>query len=128
MPDFKLRGIIIITKLLMSDESKLICLKVLHTLIWLFFNVVIFYLLYAVLFGELDIWFKIGWALLLTEGLVLLMFRLTCPITILARKYTDDDQDNFDIYLPVWLAKYTKLIYTGISVIIAVLTLLRLRG
>lgn len=112
----------------MSDETKLICLKILHTLIWLFFNVVIFYMLYAVLFGELDLWFKICWGLVLTEGLVLLIFNLTCPITILARKYTDNEQHNFDIYLPVWLAKYTKLIYTGLSVVIAILTILRVSG
>lgn len=33
------------------------------------------------------------------------------------------DLTNFDIYLPNWLAKYTKLIYTTIFGIISIITL-----
>lgn len=29
----------------------------------------------------------------------------------MAARYTDDRRDNFDIYLPVWLARYNKLIF-----------------
>lgn len=35
-------------------------------------------------------------------------------------------KDNFDIYLPNWLAKYNKLIYTIIFIIIVVILLYRL--
>jgi hypothetical protein len=28
-----------------------------------------------------------------------------------ARRYTDDERDNFDIWLPVWLARYNKLVF-----------------
>jgi len=37
--------------------------------------------------------------------------------------YSNSTRDNFDIYLPNWLAKYNKLIYTSI-VLVAVLILL----
>jgi hypothetical protein len=30
------------------------------------------------------------------------------------RKYSDSPKDNFDIYLPNWLARYSKLIYSFI--------------
>ena len=34
----------------------------------------------------------------------------------MARKYSDSTKANFDIYLPEWLAKYNKEIYTTIVV------------
>lgn len=110
----------------MTKEASLICLKTIHTLIWVFFNVVIFYMLYAVLLAELDIWFWTGFVLVAIEGLILLCFKLICPITLLARKYSDSDKDNFDIYLPAWLAKNTKLIYTTITFFIIIATIIRL--
>lgn len=96
---------------------KLIAIKILHTAIWLFFNVVIFYLLYAVITNKIDKWVWIGIGLILLEGLVLLIFKNKCPLTVVARKYSDSRQDNFDIYLPNGLAKYNKLIYTSIFIV-----------
>jgi hypothetical protein len=49
--------------------------------------------------------------LVLVECLVLAFNRMRCPLTDLAARYTDDRRDNFDIYLPLWLAKYNKLIF-----------------
>jgi hypothetical protein len=51
----------------------------------------------------------------------LLIFKWSCQLTVIARKYSNSTKDNFDIYLPNWLAKYNKLIY---SIIIAVIVLL----
>ena len=110
----------------MQKETKLILVKLLHTLVWLFFNVVIFYMLYAVISNKIDIWLWIGYGLVLLEGIVLLIFRFFCPLTLIARKYSDSTKDNFDIYLPNWLAKYTKLIYTSIMVLITIITAYRL--
>ena len=94
--------------------SKLVGIKILHTAIWIFFNIVIFYLLYAVLRNKIDIYIWLGISAVLIEGLVLLIFKAKCPLTILARKYSDSTKENFDIYLPNWLAKYNKQIYTSI--------------
>ncbi len=110
----------------MNKENTLKLVKLIHTLIWLFFNVVIFYMLYAVIIGKIDIWLWVGFGLVALEGLTLLVFKLYCPLTLIARKYSDSAKDNFDIYLPNWLAKYTKLIYTSIMGIIAILTVFRL--
>lgn len=110
----------------MSGETKLILIKIIHTLVWFFFNVVIFYMLYAVLIDRLDKWLWIGYALFILEGITLLYFKFFCPLTIIARKYSDSPKDNFDIYLPNWLARYNKLIYTSILGIIVILTIYRL--
>jgi hypothetical protein len=112
----------------MSTASKLILVKAIHTLIWIFFNVVIFYLLYAVIAGTIDKWVWIGLALFALEGIVLLIFRMKCPLTVVARRYSDSTKDNFDIYLPNWLAKYNKLIYISILLVILFILVYRLVG
>jgi hypothetical protein len=104
----------------MGPRATLTAIKVLHTAIWLFFNVVIFYLLYAVIVDRIDRWFWTGLGLVGLEVLALLLFRWSCPLTVVARRYSTSTKANFDIYLPLWLAKYNKEIY---SVIMAVVLL-----
>ena len=110
----------------MTGSQKLNTIRIVHTMIWLFFNVVIFYMLYCVVTGRITGWFWSGFLLLAAEGLALLLYGFNCPLTVLARKYSDFSRDNFDICLPNWLAKYTKLIYTLIVLVIVVLTIWRL--
>ena len=98
----------------MDDKSRLIVIKSIHSLIWLFFNVVIFYLLYAVIMNKIDYWVWICIGLVFIEGIVLLIFKWFCPLTVIAKKYSESTKDNFDIFLPNWLAKHNKLIYTSI--------------
>lgn len=102
----------------MNNQQKLIAIKIVHTLIWLFFNVVLLYMAYAVAVDKIDRYVWIGIALIILEGLVLLLFRKMCPLTIMARNYSDSRKDNFDIYLPNWLARYNKLIYTTFFILI----------
>ncbi len=110
----------------MRKETSLRLIKTVHTIIWIFFNVVIFYMLYAVITNKLDIWLWIGFGLVALEGLTLLVFKFFCPLTLMARRYSTSQTDNFDIYLPNWLAKHTKRIYTSIVGIILVITIIRL--
>jgi hypothetical protein len=110
----------------MHSETKLIIVKATHTIIWLFFNVVIFYMLYAVIVNKIDHWLWIGYGLFIVEGITLLAYKFYCPLTVMARKYSSSTKDNFDIYLPNWLAKYTKLIYTGILIVIVIITIYQL--
>lgn len=107
----------------MKNETKLTMIKIIHTAIWIFFNFVIFYMLYAALENKLDIWLWIGYGFVFLEGLTLLTFKFHCPLNLLARKYSNSTRNNFDIYLPSWLAKYTKLIYTTIFTIIVIITI-----
>lgn len=110
----------------MHNEKKLTIIKSVHTFIWMFFNCVIFYMLYAVIINKLDIWLWTGYGLFILEGIVLLIFKFSCPLTFIARKYSNSSKDNFDIYLPNWLAKYNKLIYTSILMVIILITIYRL--
>ncbi len=110
----------------MESKTKLTLIKSIHTLIWIFFNVVIFYMLYAAIARKFDLWLWIGYGFVFLEGLILLTFKSHCPLNLLARQYTNSTKDNFDIYLPSWLAKYTKLIYTTIFAIALIITLYQL--
>lgn len=113
--------------MLKKSSSKLTIIKLIHTAIWGFFNVVIFYLLYAAVFAnkiDTSIWICIG--LILLEGIVLLIFKGKCPLTVMARRYSSSASANFDIFLPVWLAKYNKPIYTIIFVISIIIMVYRM--
>lgn len=110
----------------MQNDTKLFLVKMIHTLIWLFFNFVIFYMLYAVVAGKLDRWLWIGYSLFALEGIILLVFRFFCPLTLIARKYSDSTKENFDIFIPNWLAKHNKLIYTSILGVIIIITIYQL--
>lgn len=54
--------------------------------------------------------------IVLVECLVLAANHGRCPLTDLAAGHTQERADNFDIYLPVWLAKYNKIIFGSIFV------------
>jgi hypothetical protein len=98
----------------MTNTGKLVLIKIIHTIVWIFFNGVLAYLFYAAISNRVDKWTWIGLGLFVLEGLILLMYRMMCPLTVIARKYSASTRANFDIYLPEWLAKHNKLIYSGL--------------
>ncbi len=98
----------------MSAEAKLLFIKALHTLVWGFFVAVIGYVLYCGLANRITWHTWVASGLVVGEGVVLLLFERHCPLTLLARNYSDSTQDNFDIFLPNWLARHNQLIFTSI--------------
>lgn len=109
----------------MNRENKLLTIKLIHTLVWAFFVAVIFYVVYSGVSNTINTYTWIGIALIIGEGLVLLLFRMSCPLTVVARNYSNSQKDNFDIFLPEWLAKYNKLIFTSIFILGLILVLYR---
>jgi hypothetical protein len=75
---------------------------------------------YEVIANKIGYFFYLGIGLILFEFLVLLFFKMVSPLTIMARKYSNSNKENFDIYLPNWLAKYNKQIYTTFFVVIII--------
>jgi hypothetical protein len=92
--------------------SKLTVIKIIHTIIWFFFFAVFFYMAYAVIANKIDKYVWMGITFFSLEVIVLLVFKNNCPLTIIARRYSNSTKDNFDIYLPNWLAKNNKVIYS----------------
>ena len=88
----------------------MIGIKLLHTAIWLFFAGCIVAIPIAGAWSEFR-WAAILIGLVLVECAVLAVNRGACPLTDLASRYTEDRKDNFDIYLPLWLARHNKTIF-----------------
>jgi hypothetical protein len=108
-----------------GNARRLFLIKLLHTLIWAFFVVTIGYVVYAGIVGDTGptVWLAI--ALVSVEGLILLLNHGRCPLTDIGAKYTDDRSDSFDIFLPNWLARHNKLIFTTIFLAATALVIYR---
>lgn len=94
----------------MQHDARLRLVKVVHTVAWAFFASCVFGILFAAWHRRLVLALVlIGFVAL--ESLVLVFNSWRCPLTDVAARYTDDRRDNFDIYLPLWLARYNKQIF-----------------
>jgi hypothetical protein len=61
-------------------------------------------------------WVAVLTGIMFVEVAVLAFNGMRCPLTDVAARYTDDRRDNFDIYLPLWLATYNKRIFGSVFV------------
>jgi len=108
-----------------DNRSKFLLTKLAHTAIWCVFVTAIFYVLYAGVFDDINwlVWLCIG--LVFLEAIILLIHKWKCPFTLLAQKYTDNHPTGFDIFLPTWLAKHNKTIFSTLFTVGLVLVLWR---
>lgn len=93
-----------------SPALSLRALKAVHTLAWALFAGCILALPVAAWRED----FALATVLIgvvLVEVLILLANRMRCPLTAVAARFTEDRRDNFDIYLPLWLARHNKRIF-----------------
>ena len=90
-------------------------IKLLHMLIWAFLATSVMAL------PVLGVLRRFRWAVILT-GIVLLECGILAinggrfSLTDSAATLTDDRADNFDIFLPKWLAQYNKFIFGALFV------------
>ena len=90
--------------------NPLVAIKLVHTAVWAFF-------VGSILAVPVTAWSRrfdlslVFTGIVLIEVVVLLLNRWSCPLTAIAARYTPDRRDNFDIYLPEWLARYNKQIF-----------------
>jgi hypothetical protein len=110
----------------MSDLSRnsraLFQIRLVHTLVWFIFAAA------TIAIPILALRQRLGWALWCSltvwcEVLVLLFNRMRCPLTGMAERYTANRSDNFDIFLPVWLARNNKLIFGSLFAVSELLLL-----
>jgi len=94
----------------------LVVIKLLHTVIWLFFAGCIVAIPFAGARRQFR-WAAILTGLVLFECAVLAVNRGRCPLTDLGSRYTEARSENFDIYLPVWLARRNKMIFGTLFVL-----------
>lgn len=88
----------------------LIAVKGLHTLVWVFFATCIVAIPVAAATNEFR-WAAILSGVVAVECAVLVLNRMRCPLTDLAGRYTEERAENFDIYLPLWVARHNQRIF-----------------
>jgi hypothetical protein len=109
-------------------SKKLLYIKLLHTIIWVFYVCIIFYILFAGVYNKMDIFLWIAIGLVILEGIILIIFKSKCPLTVLGYKYSDNHEIGFDIFLPRWLAKNNKVLFSTIFVIGILIVIYRVIG
>lgn len=93
--------------------NPLVAVKLLHTAVWAWLAGCILALPVTALLHRFD-WAAILTVIVLVECGVLALNRGRCPLTDVARRFTGERADNFDIYLPNWLARHNKAIFGAI--------------
>jgi len=95
------------------ESRRLFSIKLLHTIVWAFFAGCIFAI--PVLAWQRRLMLaSVLCGVVLVEVLVLALNDWHCPLTPVAAHYTSDRRDNFDIFLPEWIARYNKEIFGGL--------------
>jgi hypothetical protein len=89
--------------------------KIVHTLVWAVFAGCIVAIPWFALSERLRVAGVIC-AIVFGEVVILALNQWRCPLTPIAARYTDDRRDNFDIFLPEWLARRNKSIFGGLYV------------
>jgi hypothetical protein len=102
-------------------------IKAVHTAAWAFFVACIVAIPLTAWARRFDLALRfIG--IVSVEVVVIVVNGWRCPLTAIAARYTDDRRPNFDIYLPVWLARYNKEIFGslfGAGILITLILWLR---
>lgn len=111
----------------MTPESSLRAIRLVHTIVWAFFASCILAIPVFAWRGEFRL-ALILIAIVLAEVLIIGVNRWRCPLTGIAERYTHNRADNFDIYLPLWLARWNKHIFGGLYAAGIALTLARWQG
>ena len=94
----------------MSPQTALRLIKLVHTIAWAFFAGCILAIPVYAWRGQ----FATAAVLIIivfVEVFIIVVNHWRCPLTPIAARYTDNRADNFDIYLPLWLARYNKEIF-----------------
>jgi hypothetical protein len=107
-----------------TPATALTLVKVVHTLAWAVFVAAILAIPVASLRDEHAIALGLC-GVIAGETAVLIITSWRCPLTYIAARYTRDRRDNFDIFLPEWLARYNKEIFGTLYVVFLVFALAR---
>ena len=106
------------------SARSLLAIKLIHTVVWAFFAASIFAIFPLAWVGRVHLAFVLV-GIVFVEVLILVVNGWRCPLTGVAARYTQDRRDNFDIFLPEWLARHNKLIFGLLYALGTLFTVLR---
>lgn len=93
-----------------TEDQQLFTIKLVHTIVWIFFVACIVGIPVFGWRGQLLPATILG-GVVFIEVVVLLLNDWHCPLTPVAARFTADRRDNFDIFLPEWIARHNKGIF-----------------
>lgn len=108
----------------MHPNTSLRLIKSVHTLAWAFFAGCILAIPYFAWLKKFTTTFVLI-GIVFIEVFIILFNRWKCPLTDVAARFTCNRDDNFDIYLPLWLARYNKEIFGILFVLGLIYTFLK---
>jgi hypothetical protein len=111
----------------MGPRTALRLIKLVHTIAWAFFAGCILAIPVYAWRGQFAT-AAVLIAIVFVEVFIIVINHWRCPLTPVAARYTDNRADNFDIYLPLWLARYNKEIFGSIFLAGLIYTLARWQG
>lgn len=94
----------------MGANGALLWVKLAHTFAWALLAACVLAIPVAAYSHELSLALMLA-AVVALEVLVLASNAWRCPLTNVAARYTSERSDNFDIWLPAWLARHNKAIF-----------------
>ena len=101
-------------------------IKTVHTLIFIFIIIWVGIVFFTLLLDKISMLTWVGIGFMLLEGLILLISRWQCPLTVYAENLGADDGSVTRILLPGFIATRTFKIFATISVICFLMLLVRL--
>ena len=108
----------------MQPTAALRAVRIAHTLVWAILAGCVLAIPVCAHAGRLG-WALIFAAVVALEVLVLVANAWRCPLTDVAARHTTERGDNFDIYLPAWLARHNKTLFGTLYVLGLAYTLYR---
>lgn len=111
----------------MNSQATLLIIKVVHTIVWAFFAGCIFAIPVYTWMGKIEI-AGLLCAVVFIEVIILFTNKWNCPLTSIAARYTENCQNNFDIFLSIWIARYNKEIFGSLYLFGIIYTISRWQG
>ena len=96
--------------------NPLVAIKLLHTLVWAIVAGSILALPVTALLERFNA-AMILTVIIVAECVVLAINKGRCPLTSVAARFTTNRADNFDIYLPNWLARNNKPVFGTLFIV-----------
>ena len=101
-------------------------IKLVHSAIFFIMTTCVVILFYTGIMNRLSGWTIIAFVLILIEGIVLILNKWQCPLTIWAEKLGAADGSVTNIFLPRWLADRLFSICAPLFVIACIILIIRL--
>jgi hypothetical protein len=107
------------------ENRKVLYIKVLHSTVFIFMVVCLFYIVYCAISGTYNWELAVAMGTIFLEGAVLMLYRWQCPFTIWAERNGAKHGAVTDLFLPDWLAPHTFKIFGAIFAVSTVWLVIR---